>query len=359
MSFLSAGGGILGTDIHIIDATLREGAQAPGVRFTPEESVEIARGLDAVGVDTIECGHPIVGPAERDRIRAVLEAGLATPVLVHARALRKDVDAAADIGAAWVGIFLGVNDHARRTRVRRPAAELHAMIAAAVEHARKRGLRVRYTLEDASRTETADALEAYGVAVRAGADRLGFADTTGCAEPSHVARCVEAIRADIPDVPIEVHLHDDRGLAVAGTLAAVDAGATWISTAVLGVGERCGIPDLTTVLANLAYRGARAWPPADLLQRLTARVATITGAAPDARRPVIGEHAFTHAARLHVLATARDPASYSWVEAERVGRQVALVPTEPEPDRDARSGKRGEESPPDVHEREGATRSGD
>ena len=347
----------MGTDVRIIDATLREGAQAPGVRFSPEESVEIARGLDAAGADTIECGHPVVGQAERDRIRAVLEAGLGTPVLVHARALREDVDAAADIGAAWVGVFLGVNAYARRTRVRRPVPELHEMIGTSVAYARRRGLRVRYTLEDGSRTESAEALEAYRVAVDAGADRLGFADTTGCAEPRDVARRVDEIRAAFPGVPIEVHLHDDRGLAVAGTLAAVDAGATWISTAVLGIGERCGIPDLATVLANLAYRGARDWPPADIVQRLAARVAKITGSGPDVRRPVVGQYAFTHAARLHVLATVRDPASYSWVEAARVGRQVALVPTERERDHD--SGERPEKGPTEVRERAGAANPGD
>ncbi len=319
----------MGNDVRVIDATLREGAQAPGVRYTPEASVRIARALDAVGVDAIECGHAAIGPAERDRIRAVLDAGLRAPVLVHARALATDVDAAAEVGAPWVGVFLGVNGHARRTRVRRPVPELHGMIADAVACARARGLRVRYTLEDASRTDPADALEVYRVAVDAGADRLGFADTAGCAEPPEIARRVAALRAAFPEVPVEVHLHDDRGLALAGALAAVDAGAAWISTSVLGLGERCGIPDLAAVLANLAHRGARTWPPGAALQDLSATVAGITGASADARRPVVGRHAFTHAARLHVLAMTRDPASYSWVEADRVGREVELAPTEP------------------------------
>lgn len=321
-----------GAHIRVLDATLREGNQAPGVRWDAATSVEIARGLDALGIDTVECGHPVVGEGERARIRAVLAAGLVAPVLVHARALAEDVDAAADVGAPWVGIFLGVGELSRRSRVRRTIPELHDMIAASIDRARARGLRVRFTLEDATRTDPDDALRAYRVAAEAGADRLGLADTAGCAEPAEIATRTAALRRALPDLPVEVHLHDDRGLAVAGAIAAVDAGATWIATSILGLGERCGIPDLAAVLANLAHRDQRPWPDGPRLQALARRAAEIAGGAPDPRRPVIGAHAFTHRAKLHVTAMRRDPESYSWVPAERVGRRVELVERERDDD---------------------------
>lgn len=311
--------------VKIIDATLREGAQARGVRWTPASSAEVAVALAAAGVETIECGHPAVGPSERERIRAVIDRRLAVPVLVHARALEKDVDAALETGAPWVGLFLGVNEISRRARVPGDIPSLLALLSAAVGHAKASGLRVRFTLEDATRTEEPDALAAFGAAVEQGADRICVADTVGVAEPHQVAEHVARIRRAFDGIDIEVHLHDDRGLAMANALAAVDAGATWVSTAVNGLGERCGIPDLATLTANMAYRGLRDWTPGEALQRLSRLVAEHAGWPPDVRRPVVGAHAFTHVAKLHVTAMARDPASYSWVEPERLGRRPESV----------------------------------
>jgi len=308
--------------VHIIDATLREGAQAPGVTWTPAASVEIARDLDRLGVDTIECGHPSVGPSERDRIRAVLDAGLATPVLVHARARPEDIDAARQIGAPWVGLFRGVNPVSRRARVPSNVPPPLDQIAGAIRHAKDAGLRVRFTLEDASRTDPDESEEAFAAAIDSGADRICYADTVGVAEPADVALAVGRMRARFPAVPVEVHLHDDRGLALANALAALDAGAEWVSTSVLGLGERCGIVDLTALLANVAVRGLRAWPDGDTLQRVARAVATHSGQPPDVRRPVIGENAFTHTAKLHVKAMNRDPASYSWTDPARLGRKI-------------------------------------
>jgi 2-isopropylmalate synthase len=310
--------------IRIIDATLREGAQAAGVHWTAASSVAVAKALASLDVDTIECGHPAIGPDERARVRAVLDLELAPPVLSHARALPADIDAVAEVGAPWVGLFLGLNPISCAARVRKEPPELIRQIGASIRHAKAAGLRVRFSLEDATRTPPADRLRAYAAAVEAGADRLGFADTAGVAEPSDVARAVEALRREFPDAPAEVHLHDDRGLALASALAAVDAGATWISASVNGLGERCGIPDLAAVLVNLAARGQRNWPDGERLQETVALVESITGSPRDARRPVTGAHAFTHVAKLHVRAMERDPRAYAWIPAEKVGRKVRL-----------------------------------
>lgn len=314
------------TAVRIIDATLREGAQAAGVRWTPDASVAVARALAALDVDTIECGHPAAGEGEAARVRAVLAEGLVPPVLSHARAASGDIDAVAEVGAPWVGIFLGVSELSRIARVRKELPELIRQIGESVRHAKSRGLRVRFSLEDATRTEPADRARAYAAAIEAGADRLGFPDTAGVAEPVDVGRAVEALTREFPEVPVEVHLHDDRGLALASALAAADAGATWISTSVNGLGERCGIPDLAAVLVNLALRGQRPWPDGAKLQEAAALVESLSGSPRDARRPVTGAHAFTHVAKLHVRAVERDPRAYSFVPPERVGRKATGPP---------------------------------
>lgn len=315
--------------VRILDATLREGAQAPGVGWEPASSVAVARALDGLGVDTIECGHPAIGGAERDRILAVVDAGLGAPLLCHARAVEADVDAVAEVGAPWVGLFLGVNPVSRRARVRKEPEQLLEQLSRAVRHAKRSGLRVRFTLEDASRTDEAEVVRAYDCALDSGADRLGWADTVGAAEPADVALAISSLRSRYAEAAIEVHLHDDRGLALASALAALEAGATWIAASVNGLGERCGIVDLASVLVNLAVRGDRPAPDGELLQRLSAMVAELSGAPPDARRPIVGANAFTHTAKLHVRAMERDEQAYAWIDARDVGRRLRLLGSDP------------------------------
>lgn len=315
------------TAVRLIDATLREGAQAPGVAFDTAASCSIASALADLGVDAVECGHPSKSEAEFARVRAVARLGLPAPVLAHARAHARDIDAVREAGASWVGLFLGVNETSRRARVPgRSVEELSRAIHDAVRHAGAVGLQVRFTVEDASRTPLPELLAAYRVAADAGAGRLCFADTVGILDPSGTAAAARSIREGFPAVPLEVHLHNDRGLALANALAAIDAGASWVSCSVNGVGERCGIVDTAALLANLHFRGDRTVGDPALLQETCRRVARITAIPVPALSPVTGDHAFTHRARLHVLAMERDPSSYSWIDPETLGRKPALLP---------------------------------
>ena len=315
--------------VRIIDATLREGVQTPGVRFTPMQTVQIARGLAVLGVDMIECGHPAVSEAERSRIRALTRLDLGTPVLSHARARVEDVAAVHGCGAGWVGIFLGVNRISRDARVLRPERELLDLIRTSVGHARALGLSVRYTLEDATRTPVDLMMKAYEAASETGADRLCIADTVGVLEPSEVAERVRSLRSAHPTIPVEVHSHNDRGLAIANALAAIDAGASWISTCVNGLGERCGITDLTVLLANLQHRGLRPLRDPDQLHRLSGMVAEFSSVPVEFTHPVVGANAFRHTAALHVQAVQRDPRSYSWTDPALLGCQVKVGPEDP------------------------------
>ncbi|MEK6303215.1 MAG: LeuA family protein [Acidobacteriota bacterium] len=312
--------------IRIIDATLREGCQAPGVSFDAERSVEIARALSRLGVDAVECGHPAASASEMERVRRVAHLGLDCPVLTHARACVDDVNAAAESGAGWVGIFLGINEVTRRARVPGMSiAQILDRITAAIKQARGLGLRVRYTLEDSSRTDESLMIQAFRAAASAGADRICFADTVGIAEPDLIASRVRSVKSELPDTELELHLHDDRGLAMANALAALDAGADWISTSVNGLGERAGILDLCLLLSNLSHRGVRPLLAGTGLLDLSTRVAAYARAPVDHRRPVTGRDAFTHTARLHVKAVNRDESAYSWISPCVVGRQNATA----------------------------------
>jgi 2-isopropylmalate synthase len=276
----------------------------------------------------IECGHPAVSELECERIRAVRGVTSGTPLLCHARAVVEDVEQVASVGADWVGIFLGVNDMSLTTKLHRATPEeALRRVRDATKAARQCGLNVRFTVEDTSRTPSARAFDAYRTALEAGASRLCFADTVGALAPREVESGIRQLVTAFPGTPIEVHLHDDRGLAVANALAAIEAGATWISTSVNGLGERCGIVDLAAMLANLEYLALRPLGNPAVLHELAARVGMYSRSPPDSRRPVIGEHAFTHTARLHRLAVQTNPRCYEWIEPAKLGRRRTCVPT--------------------------------
>lgn len=310
--------------IKIIDTTLREGVQSPRTTFSREQTLEIAASLADAGVDMIECAHPSISVDERRRLKAILDCDRLPPILAHARCCETDIDAVADIGAPWVGLFLGVGRISRQTRVRKPRTQLIELVGKSVAYAKARGLRVRYSLEDASRTGWETAKTAYAAARDAGADRICFTDSVGLLEPRDAEAWVAKIKQQFSDLPLEIHFHDDRGLALANTLAAVDAGCDWISTSVNGIGERCGITDLIALSANLLYRQQRPASQPEKLQQLGHLVGKISRSPVDHRRPVSGRNAFTHTAKLHIDAMKRDAIAYTWIEPTEVGRSPIL-----------------------------------
>ena len=315
----------IGARVRVVDATLREGCQAPGVVFSARASAEIATLLADLGVDTVECGHPAISETERVRIRAVREVLKQTPLLCHARATSSDVLAAAEVGADWVGIFIGVSPLSLATRSGLSREEALRRIGEVTREAVRLGLNVRFTVEDTSRTEPDDAVKAYEVALAAGARRICFADTVGVLSPQETHARVGELAARFRGIEIEAHIHDDRGLALANALAAVEAGACWISASINGLGERCGIVDLASLLANLAVSKDRPIARPALLHVASARVAAYARVPVDPQRPVVGKHAFTHTARLHQLAVQRDPRAYEWIAPARLGRSSTLA----------------------------------
>jgi 2-isopropylmalate synthase len=309
----------------IIDTTLREGAQAPGAQFGEEESAEIAHALVSLGIDMIECGHPIISDAEARRVRAAVVACGAVPVLAHARARGEDIDSVKATGAQWVGIFMGVNAISRNSRIRFNQP-LHEVVSKAVGHAKNIGLRVRFTVEDGSRTPWSELVEGYRAALEAGADRLGFADTVGLLCPWEVEDLIGRLSREFAGHDLEVHFHNDRGMANANALSAVRAGARWISSSVNGIGERCGIADTLTLLANLDVLEWRRLRNGHALPYISELVQAYSRLMVDRWRPIAGANAFTHVAKLHQRAVLSDKRAYAWTVPETIGRVNSTDP---------------------------------
>ena len=320
--------------ITVLDSTMREGEQTPGVAFDLHIKLAIADLLDEIGVDVIEAGHPVVSDEVRSAVEALARRGLRATVAAHARSLDRDVELALECSVGFLGIFYCVSDDrlGDQGKTLRSAVD---QIAGVIERARavQPGLVIRYTPEDAVRSPFENVVAAASAAVEAGADIISVADTTGTMIPGtsrslydFVARLIERLAERGLAPRFAVHCHNDRGLALANALDGLRAGATIVDASVLGLGERAGIVDLAALLAVLAIdMGENRFNLAKLTD-LYALVSRYAGVPVPVNMPVCGANAFTHCAGVHTQAAIRNPLHYQSLPPEPFGRrpQIAL-----------------------------------
>jgi len=311
--------------VGLLDSTLREGEQTPGVSFTVEQKLEIARLLDEIGVAMIEAGHPNVAPDVHEAVKRII--GLKregvirrAEIVAHSRAVKADIDVAASLGPDRVAIFYGVSDIHLRYKHRRTREEALSVIAEMVEYARSYGVKVRFTAEDATRADYGFLVEAVRTARDAGADRVSIADTVGIATPYAMRRLFENLRRDVPGVEFDVHAHNDLGLAVANSLAAAEGGATIIHVTVGGLGERAGIAPLEQVAVALKRHYGLDVVDLRGVVKLARLVERYSGVPIPPTAPVVGENVFTHKAGVHVAGVLANPETYEAYPPEWVGR---------------------------------------
>ncbi len=313
--------------IKILDSTLREGKQTATVTFTAAQHVKIAKLLDDFGVDIIEVGHPVVSSQERECIKAVTRLNLRARTLAHARARREDIDAALQCGTDWVGIFAGINTLSLKHRYRheKTKREVLDMIAGSVSYAKDRGLLVKCSIEDASRTHIEDIIEVAELAKKCGADVLSITDTVGIMTPERFHDLLKTIRESVR-IDLEAHCHNDFGLALANSLGAYRAGVSIVDVSINGIGERAGLTSLAELCTTmkLLYKAKNKWQ-LENLQCMSRVVATFCGLGMDSLRPVVGINAFTHTAHLHVKTVEREPRAYESIEPESIGRRRTNV----------------------------------
>ncbi len=318
--------GIIGCSkmVKILDTTLREGEQTPGVHFKLEQKVEIAELLDKFGVDYIEAGMPIISEHDKRCVKAIASLGLKAEILGHAKAKKEDIDAVVETGCQWVGIFCGINDLSLKYKLDgKNKQEVYKMIEESIKYAKSKGLKVRYTVEDATRTLIENLIEVARLAKNAGADRYSIADTVGCSTPEKMLKLVSTIRKKV-NIELEAHCHNDLGLANANSLAAFRAGAAVIDVTINGIGERTGLTSLqefSLALKTLYRENTRKY---NLLPELSKLVEKYSGFHLDSLRPIVGDNAFTHTARLHKEAVKKETSCYEFINPEIIGRSRNL-----------------------------------
>ncbi|MCE5285836.1 MAG: homocitrate synthase [Pelosinus sp.] len=241
--------------LELVDTTLRDGEQAAGIVFSPDEKLEIAKRLSAAGIPWIEAGTPAMGQAEQAAIKEMHGAGLTSKIVTWNRAVEGDILASIAAESSFLHISIPVSDLHITEKLKKSREWVIKEMRAAILLAKSFGCTVFLGAEDASRADTEFFLKVTDIAEKAGAVRVRYADTVGCLEPLAAQKIISRLTAK-SSLPIEFHGHNDFGMAVANSLAAAEGGAQFISGTIAGIGERAGNAALEKVLKALTELSA-------------------------------------------------------------------------------------------------------
>ena len=307
-------------EFHFIDSTLREGEQFRGTHFTIEDKREIARLLDAFGVEYMELSTPVASPQSADAIRMIADMPRNFRLLTHIRANMEDAKMAVECGVDGVDVYIGTSTYMRQYSHGKSLEQVIEVGQRVIEYLKGHGMETRFSTEDTFRSNFADVMTVYRAMDLAGVNRVGVADTVGVADPLRTYNLISNLR-DIVSCDIEFHGHNDSDCAVANAFCALQAGATHIDTTVLGIGERNGITAMGALIARLYTYDKSLVDKYDLkllgeIERLVARK---LGIDIPFNTPITGEVAFHHKAGVHTKAVLQNPTTYEAINPEDFG----------------------------------------
>ncbi|KAF2839513.1 homocitrate synthase [Patellaria atrata CBS 101060] len=296
----------------IIESTLREGEQFANAFFDTATKIKIAKALDAFGVDYIELTSPAASEQSRKDCEAICKLGLKAKILTHVRCHMDDARLAVETGVDGVDVVIGTSSYLREHSHGKDMTYIINTAIEVIEFVKSKGIEIRFSSEDSFRSDLVDLLSVYSAVDKVGVDRVGIADTVGCASPRQVYDLVRTLRG-VVSCDIETHFHNDTGCAIANAYCALEAGATHIDTSVIGIGERNGITPLGGLMARMIVAD-REYVTGKYNLKMLKEIEDLVAEAVEINVPfnnyITGFCAFTHKAGIHAKAILNNPSTY-------------------------------------------------
>ena len=323
--------------VRIFDTTLRDGEQSPGIAFTPDDKVAIAGQLARLGVDIIEAGFPIASDGDFAAVQRVAREVEGPTIAALARAVPGDIvraaDAVKDAASSRIHVFMATSAIHMEHKFEMTPDQVWSAIKDAVAQARSMCDDVEFSPEDASRSDADYLMDVCAMAVDAGATTINIPDTTGFAVPAQygalIRRVVEEVVGDRDDVVVSTHCHNDLGMAVANSLAAVEAGARQIEGAINGIGERAGNCSVEEVIMALLvrsdYYGFEVGVDTRELMATSQMVSERSGYPVQYNKAVVGRNAFAHESGIHQHGVIKERTTYEIMDPTAVGQESTIV----------------------------------
>ena len=308
-----------GRRIRVLDTTLRDGEQTPGVSLTIEEKVEIAKALDALGVDVIEAGFPIVSDGEFAAVKAISKLGLKSTVAALSRVDKQDIDALIACDIPYGHLFIATSDLHLKYKLNITREQALEKAVSGIEYAKAHGIKVEFSAEDSTRTDRDFLGQVLRAVSELGIERIDLPDTVGTSTPERYAEMVRFARSQVK-TPLSTHCHDDYGLAVANSLAGIVAGCDQSHVTINGLGERAGNASLEEfVMGAQRLYNFKTGINTKLLYSTSRLVTKATGVFVQPNKAIVGENAFGHESGIHTHGVLTLPATYEPMEPELVG----------------------------------------